>query len=528
MKHTSLVCTAAASAAACVLCLASALPSAADYSGNPLAGSNGFGIIVQDDATLGSAETEGSVAVGGNLTYGPGYNIALHTPGSFTAPGDASPTALLVGGRIDHAGSSPQGVLKVLNDGYVKVGDPTGSSVLDTDANGASVATQIVAANAAYNSTPRVEETGRQPAASVTDTTGLPDLDALFAQFRDRSDAIGTCGTNVVLLDAEGNPLPDQTGFPAGTSAHVALTEGRTNVLHLTGEQLDNLSELVFDTPPSESAPFVVDVDTTGSGGTYVWNVPNTAGTSGEQAPYMLWNFSDATDITMASGDSLEGTFYAPRAHLTDIDASNIEGTVVARQLTEGPLTEGGASAVDAGEIHEFPFEAAISCGEGPSPSPSPSPSSSTGEPNPSPSPSEPTPSPSEPTPTPTPSPSEPTPTMSAPEPTPSAHTALPTPSPSEPTPTPSPGEPTPTASAPEPTPSAHTALPSHSSPQWPGGGGGGHRPPGGDGGGPHHRPPGGGLADTGTTTTLYAAAGALLLVAAGVFLSGRRRRPRH
>lgn len=432
MKHTVLPRSgpariAAASAAACVLCLAAALPAAADYSGNPLDGSHGFGIIVQEDATLGSAETEGSVAVGGNLIYGPGYNIALHTPGSFTAPGDDSPTALLVGGRIDHAGSSPQGVLKVLNDGYVKIGDPTGSSVLDTDANGASVATQIVAANAGYNSTPRVEETGRQPADSVTDTTGLPDLDALFARFRERSDAIGTCGTNVVLRDAEGNPLPDQTGFPAGTSAHLTLTEGRTNVLHLTGEQLNNLSELVFDTPPSPTAPFVVDVDTTGSGGTYVWNVPNTAGTSGEQAPYMLWNFSDATDITMASGDSLEGTFYAPRAHLTDIDASNIEGTVVARQLTEGPLTEGGASAVDAGEIHEFPFDADIDCGGEPSPSPSPS-----------------------------------------------TTTSEPSPSPSEPTPTP-------TGTTAEPTPTGHTPTPTRSHPEWPGEGGGHHhRPPGG------------------------------------------------
>lgn len=414
MKRTKLAAAAAATTAAvttvCALCLTSAAPAAADYSGNPLAGDNGFGVLVQDDATLGSTETEGSVAIGGNLTYGPGYNVALQTPGTFTAPGDTNPTALLVGGRADHASSSPQGVLKVLSDGYVKIGDGTGSAVLDKDVNNADVNTQVVAAGAAHNSTPRIETTVRQPVESVTDTTGLPDLDTLFSTYRDRSDAIDTCDTNVILRDAAGIPLPDQTGFPAGTSAHVTLTEGETNVLRLTGEQLNNLSEITFDTPPTATTPFVVDVDTTGTNGTYVWHLPNLAGASGEQAPYMLWNFPDATDLTMADGDSLEGTVFAPRAHLTDLDASNIEGTIVVRELTAGPLTDDGSSSVNAGEIHQFPFAAELDCGDlGGSESPSPTP--------PDPTPTDPTPTPTEPTPTPT--PTEPTPTHTHGRPTP-------------------------------------------------------------------------------------------------------------
>nr|WSW67647.1 choice-of-anchor A family protein [Streptomyces sp. NBC_00995] len=477
MKRTKLATAAAATTAAvttvCALCLASASPAAADYSGNPLAGDNGFGVLVQDDATLGSTETEGSVAIGGNLTYGPGYNVALHTPGTFTAPGDANPTALLVGGRVDHPASSPQGVLQVLSDGYVKVGDPTGSSVLDTDANNAEVNTQVVAAGTAYNSTPRIQTTVRQPVASVTDTTGLPDLDALFSTYRDRSDAIDTCDTNVVLRDAAGAPLPDQTGFPAGTNAYVTLTAGETNVLRLTGDQLNNLSQITFSTPPTATTPFVVDVDTTGTAGTYVWHLPNLAGVSGEQAPYMLWNFPDATDITMADGDSLEGTVFAPRAHLTDLDASNIEGTIVVRELTAGPLTDDGSSSVNAGEIHQFPFAAEIDCAGGESPSPSPT--------DPTPTPTEPTTDPTEPTPTPT----------------------EPTTDPTEPTPDPTEPSPAPTHTHGRPTP-----------------------PP--DHGGHHHRPGGGGLADTGASTTLLAASGSLLLVAAGILLLGRRRRPRH
>ncbi|MEU2022590.1 collagen-binding domain-containing protein [Streptomyces sp. NPDC016469] len=498
--------TAAFAATACLLCLAAATaataPASADYSGNPLAGDNGFGVLVQDDAVLGSTETEGSVAIGGNLTYGPGYNVALHTPGTFTAPGDDHPTALLVGGRIDHAASSPQGVLQVLNDGYVKVGDPTGSSVLDEDSNGAEVNTHIVAAGSGYDSTPRVQQTVHQPVESVTDTTGLPDLDALFADFRDRSDAIDTCETNVVLRDASGTPLPDQTGFPAGTSAHITLTEGETNVLRLTGEQLNNLSEITFDNQPNADTPFVVDVDTTGTDGTYVWHIPNLAGVSGDQAPYMLWNFPDATDITIADGDSLEGTIYAPRAHLTDLDPSNIEGSIVVRELTAGPLNADGSS-VNAGEIHEFPFATDIDC-DGTEPSPSPSPTGSTESPTPTPSPTDSTESPT-PTPSPTDSTESPTPT---PSPTGSTEGPTPTPSPTDSTESPTP-TPTDTAPGPHPTHSHPTTHPGH---------GGGH----------HHRPPGGWLADTGTSSTLYAVAGAFALATAGIFLMGRRRRPQH
>ncbi|MFI6652547.1 collagen-binding domain-containing protein [Streptomyces sp. NPDC050529] len=461
MKRTSL-----AAATVCVLCLTPAVPAAADYSGNPLAGDNGFGVIVQNDATLGSTETEGSVAIGGNLTYGPGYNVALQTPGTFTAPGDDRPTALLVGGRADHAGSSPLGVLKVLSNGYLKIGDPTGTDVLNQDSNNADVATQAVASGTGYNSTPRIETTVQQPLDSVTDTTGLPDLDALFTTYRDRSDAIATCDTNVVLRDDAGNPLPEQTGFPAGTTAHVSLTEGETNVLDLTGEDLNNLAEITFDTPPSATTPFVVNVDTTGTDSAYVWHVPNLAGVSGDQAPYMLWNFPDATDITLADGDSLEGTIFAPRADLTDLDPSNIEGTVVAREFTAGPLGDDGSS-VTAGEIHQFPFAAEIDCTGDESPSPTPSPTDMT----PSPTPTEPTPTPTDLSPTPT-----------------------------EPTPTP-----TRTHSRPTPPPDHH----------------GDH----GDHGDHHH---GGGLADTGASTTLIAASGSLLLVAAGLFLLGRRRRPQH
>ncbi|MEU9857959.1 collagen-binding domain-containing protein [Streptomyces sp. NPDC047974] len=345
--------------------------------GNPVSGNNGFGVVVETDALLGSTESEGPVAVGGDLSYGAGYNVSLHTPGTFTVGADAQPTALLVGGRIDYGEGSPAGVLKVLQDGYVKVGDLGGSEVVTQDGNDATVKTQVVATGQGHDSTPRIELTVEQPALSVGPHPGLMDFTGLFATYRDRADALASCAATVEVQDP----------------GRISLDDKRTNVLRLTGEELNDLSELTFLDRPTAEGPLVIDVDTTASGSVFTWDVPHTAGVSGEDAPYILWNFSDATAITIATGDSVEGTVYAPRAHVTDIDPADIEGDVVAKALTAGPLEAARAADVDAGEIHHFPFAAELSCEDGTGPTPTASPS--TTEPTPEPSTTEPTPEPS-------------------------------------------------------------------------------------------------------------------------------------
>jgi choice-of-anchor A domain-containing protein len=344
--------------------------------GNPVAGSNGFGIVTEGDALLGSTESEGPAAIGGNLSFGAGYNVATHTPGTFTAPGDSNPTALLVGGRIDYTDSSPAGVLKVLQNGYLKVGDMTGSQALDQDSNGASVNTHVVPSTGTYDATPRIELTTQQPTDSVA-ATGLMDFTSLFSSYRDRAQSIADCADNVTLLDSGGNAVTD---VAPGSNVSVALTSGQTNVLHLTGEQLNNIGTMTFTTPPSASTPLVVVVDTSAEGGNLSWHTPNLAGVSGANAPYMLWDFPDATDITITGGDSLEGTIYAPSAHLTDLDPSNLEGDVIVKSLTAGPLAgsaDASGSDVNAGEINYFPFDADLTCtthGNEPSPTPTPTP----------------------------------------------------------------------------------------------------------------------------------------------------------
>ncbi|MFZ3561455.1 collagen-binding domain-containing protein [Streptomyces sp. BH055] len=383
--------------------------------GNPVDGNNGFGVVTEGDAMLGSTESEGPVAIGGNLSFGSGYNVAIHTPGTYTAPGDSQPTALLVGGRVNYTGSAPDGVLKVLQNGYAKIGNMAGSDAKDTDSNGAQVNTHITGTGGAYDSTPRIELTTRETESAVG-RANLMDFASLFSTYRDRADTMAQCATNVTLLDGNGTALPDQENVAPGSRVKVELTPGKTNVLHVTGETLNNLNEIDFLNQPSADTPFLVVVDTTDTDGTLTWHTPTLAGVSGTDAPYMMWDFPDATDITIADGDTVEGTIYAPRANLTDLDPSNIEGDIIAKTLTAGPI-DGPTGPVNAGEIHYFPFDANLECDDS---SPSPSPTD--------------TPSPTN---TPTPHSQSPTPTDSTP--TPSPTSPIPTPQPSTPAPSPKP-----------------------------------------------------------------------------------------
>lgn len=376
---------------------------------NPVDSALGFLVMTEGDARLIGAENEGTVAVGGDLSFG-NYQIALTTAGNFVVDGDAEPTALVVGGRVDFAASVPGTRLQVLNSGYVKIGDLTGTVVRDTDNNGAAVNTRVLPSDD-YDASPRIELVTRQPVASVGPASPI-DFAAAFASFRRTSTDLAECPQNVVLRTPNGDPLPRPV--PPGSNAVVTLTPGVTNVLNISATDLANISVLTFATPPTADTPLLVNVDTTDVADQFTWQVPNFAGVGGEQAPYILFNFPTATAITLTDASAtLEGTIYAPNADVDALTNSNIEGSVITRSLVH-----------DGGEIHDRPFSTTLDC---PQPTGSPT-ATPTGSPTATPtqtptvgptgSPTQPTPDPTQPTQTPTAGPTQPTPEPTAPTPT--------------------------------------------------------------------------------------------------------------
>jgi choice-of-anchor A domain-containing protein/fimbrial isopeptide formation D2 family protein len=306
--------------------------------GNPVAGDQGFLVFVNGNATVSSNENEGTMALGGNLTIGGNYNVANHPPThAFTAPGETTPVGLLIGGDINWAGSSGQ--LKALSNTYIKLGDAAGTSVLGA------APTQLVPTGAGAGSTPSLALSTTQSATSI-EQSGLIDFNAAFTAYDQRSTAMAGCPNNVTMTNANGNTLTSP--LPAGSQVYLNLSSTGTNVWTVNAADLANVSVLTLRGTPSASAPLLVNV--VGTNGTFTWSPPSGPNTS--QAPYVLWNFPDATTVNLAGANTVEGTIYAPRAFLNHTGAGNTEGNVIANSYAQS-----------SAEVHDFPFAGDINCG---------------------------------------------------------------------------------------------------------------------------------------------------------------------
>ncbi|MFD3878550.1 choice-of-anchor A family protein [Streptomyces microflavus] len=174
----------------------------------------------------------------------------------------------------------------------------------------------------------------------------------------------------------------------------------------------------------------------------------------------LLWNFPDATDLTLTGPAQFQGSVLVGQpASTTTLSMSGTNG----RFYTAGSLTHTSSGRSGGQEIHAYPFDGDLpTCAPDPTPTPT--------DPTPTPTPTDPTPTPTDPTPTPTdptPTPTDPTPTPTDPTPTPTDPTPTPTdptPTPTDPTPTPT--EPTPTPTDPTPTPTEPTPNPTDT-PTW-------------------------------------------------------------
>jgi choice-of-anchor A domain-containing protein len=353
---------------------ARAVPQPRAAIGNPVAGNQGFLVFVQHDADVSSNENEGTMAVGGDLLLHGDYRIANHPPTHpYTVPGDAQPTGLVVGGAIDWAHSASGGKLQMLSSTYVKIGTSAGSDVINTGSP-----TELVPSGAGAGSAAHVILTTEQPTASIV-APGLIDFDSAFTAYRARSTAMAACPDTVTPTDAQGTALTEP--YASGTQAYLTLSTTQTNVWTVSASDMDALANITLRDLPTASSPLVVNV--VGTGSDYTWNPPSLAGFGATAAPYVLWNFPEATTLTMTGANSVDGTVFAPRAKLVDLNPGNIQGNVIAESLQHG----GGADSANGGEMHDFPFAGDVDCeADAPSDSPSPSASLST---SPSPAPSE-------------------------------------------------------------------------------------------------------------------------------------------
>ena len=143
---------------------------------------------------------------------------------------------------------------------------------------------------------------------------------------------MAACPADAVLTNPDtGAQLPEP--IPAGARGRLTLTQGKTNVLNLSADDLGNLAEINFTDAPNAQTPLIVNV----TGDSFSGNMPNQPGAA-SAARYILWNFPTATAIDVLGGDSIEGTIYAPNAALTWQPTQNVEGNVIAKSFVHGPV----------------------------------------------------------------------------------------------------------------------------------------------------------------------------------------------
>ena len=368
LKHRplwSVACAGAMAAAGFLFVVAGASPAQALAPVNPVEvaldghpANSGFLVFVEHNVTIRSDESEGSMALGGDLHLQSNYNIAAgSTPvrPTYTAPGDSGPTFLHVGGGVswDDTGAT----VNVENQGFTKVANTATYDAYNRDRNNALVNYRLVPQGRPYETQPHIDgRTNQQTPASIGTPvpSSLIDIPSAFTTYRGLTQQMAGCPANVNLVDDQGNILPRP--IPDGARGRLTLTPGRTNVLTLSSTDLRHLSEITYTNQPTASTPLLINV----TGTSYLGNIPNQAGVSGNQAPYILWNFPDATKIVVNGGATIEGTLYAPSATLTWIPSQNIEGNIIAAAFNHGlPGLRAGLR-----EIHDFPFSTTISCAD--------------------------------------------------------------------------------------------------------------------------------------------------------------------
>ena len=308
-------------------CIASFAFSTATFAQSPTAPALGYNIFTEGDLRPKTNESEGPIATGGNLILDGNYTVSAHNAGSFLVGGN--PISLLVNGKVNYTSGN---ALKVLNNGYVKIGDPHGSNVWYFDQNNAASPIRITP-NANYNSSPRIELSANANQLNVGVNNNpvfqgnLVDFPSAFSTMRSKSFSMSQCAHNVVIKNANGQVIPN-TGLP--NQIRIELQNG-LNVWNVSAADLANITVLNYDNQPNSNRFLVVNVNAPAG---FSWNVPNQTGVSFPQCPFILYNFYNTTSLTI-NGATIEGTVFAPFADVNKPGQSNIEGQMIAKSFVQ-------------------------------------------------------------------------------------------------------------------------------------------------------------------------------------------------
>lgn len=291
---------------------------------SPTAPALGFNVFLEQGARLVTNETEGPMALGGDLTVAGNYQVSINDPGNFYVSGVR--VTMVVGGRVNYV----SGLMQINQNGYIKIGNCLGSTVWYQDPNGAYPPIRITPTSS-YDATPRINlqasanTLGVSAGVNPVCQANVIDFASAFTALRANAVCMSGMADNAYITNSSGTPIA-HTGLPS--QVKITLNPG-LNVLNVTGTDLNAVSTLTFNNTPDSSRFLVVNVSAAGS---FTWNVFNSAGIGFAQCPYILYNFYNTTALTIGGSATIEGTVFAPNATISKTtNSANLEGQVIGK-----------------------------------------------------------------------------------------------------------------------------------------------------------------------------------------------------
>lgn len=348
---------------------------------SPTSSAQRFNIFVKGDATLQSNETEGPIAVGGNVTTNQ-YQISFNSQHGVLFVNNAS-----IGLAVRGAVKLNSGSLTVNGNNYVKIGNCSPSEASGTslkvwykDNNNAASTIRITETSKQYWETPNitinanintwspsVSESVNPVCENVFGTgPGQIDIDGAFTTFTKRSNQLKEMADNLPIRDQNGNIMASAPMGPyldpsvIGNNPKIIVDPNKVNVLTVSAAVWNKIGNSNIEGIPqgpqlgqtSSGNNFaliinIVDFPTfCGMTGSNKINFPGFGGLSDSQGSYVLYNFPDATKgITLGGNAQISGTVFAPQADVVKENNGNINGQIIAKSFVH-----------KSDEVHFWPF----------------------------------------------------------------------------------------------------------------------------------------------------------------------------
>ncbi len=312
------------------LILAFTLANISVFAQSPTDPAKNFNIFTLGNTTLKTNETQGPIAIGGDLTIEGSYQVATKNAGNFVV--NNVKIGLLVNGKVNYQSGSS---LQVNSNGYVKIGNSTSSTVWYADPNNATPPIRITP-NSNYNSSPIIMLQANAPTLGVSVNnnpvfqSNLLDFASAFQNMKASSLSISQNTPNVQLTTPNGQSIPN-TNLP--NQVKINLQNG-LNYWNITAADLNAVQVLDFTSnKPTATKVLIINVD---AAGTFDWKVWNQTGISFENCPYIMYNFYNTTKLNITNGSGIKGTVFAPFADIAkgSGNQSNIEGQVIANSFS--------------------------------------------------------------------------------------------------------------------------------------------------------------------------------------------------